>query len=466
MPVIDPSGFHISAQLVTSRGVFPLRVGGAQQGGQSFFTGESGQDMLDLPVVERANIELNFGMGGNISVDVYAPFEISKAILNSELFRIGNLLQVQIGYPASGAFLPWFSGMTTKPSFRIDPSQGLTATITAVNGAFTAVRNSNPAVWEGSSYADIVTDIASRPYNNWRVELPEQTRTGSVPNRNDPLYRERGSISQSNRADWPFLYHLCRTASCELVLLYTNDQESRPTLQVRRRSDMLSGEPVYTFVMWGQVDFINRFPLFNFETSGEGVWMPRGNAPVRYGDWNPDTQEEIAGVVTQEDRTLARIDRLLEETLGSGVTDEALGTEITLSALADVGIFLPARGAESGYDAAEGAAQEADEDSGRGGINASFSSIGLPFVYPGDLVRILGVGDFFDGNYLVEGITHEASAGEWTMNFKCLTNAPGGRGAIAQRLVQTWSNPNRQEAPEHDEPSSGVATDRVPEGTE
>jgi len=465
VPVIDPSGFHIAAQLVTSRGVFPLRVGGAQQNGQSFFTGESGQDLLDLPVVERANIELNFGMNGSVSVDVYAPFEMARAILNSELFRIGNLLQVQIGYPASGQFLPWFSGQTAKPSFRIDPQQGLTATITAEGAAFTAVRNSSGTTWEGRSYADIIEAIAALPYNNWLVELPEQRRAGTVPDRNDPLYRERESVSHRNQADWPFVYHLCRMVGCECVLLYTSEQETRPTLRVRRRGDMYSGEPVYTFVMWGQTDFINRFPLFNFETTGEGIWMPRGNAPIRYGDWNPDTQEEIGGIVTQEDR-ISEGQRLLEETLGIGVAEQPAGTETTVAGLSEEGRFLPGRGADSSRDGADDAALEADEDAARGGINAQFSSIGLPFIFPGDLIAVQGIGDFFNGNYLVQGITHEASAGEWTMNFKCLTNAPGGTGAISQALLQQWSNPNRQEAPERDEPGSGVSTDRLPEGTE
>lgn len=457
--MIDPSGFHVAAQLVTSRGVFPLRVGGAQQNGQSFFTGDSGEDLLDLPVVERANIDLNFGMNGSVSVDIYAPFEMARPIINSELFRIGNLLQVQIGYPHAGIFMPWFSGMTTKPSFRIDPTQGLTATITAEGAAFVSSRNSSNRSFGGRSYADIINEIAAFPYNNWNVELPAEGGD------DDPLFRDRGQVSQANRGDWPFIYHLCRLAACEAVLVYTEDRETQPTLRVIRRSDMFSGEPIYTFVMWGQVDFINRFPLFNFETSGEGVWLPRGNAPIRYADWNPDTGEEAGDIQTQVRRAEV-VARLREEGLSPEAIEEALDTETTVAAVAPEGIFLPDRTADSGRDGADAAAQEADEDAARGGINCSFSSIGLPLVYPGDLVKIEGIGEFFDGNYLVQGLTHEASAGEWTMNFKCLTNAPGGPGAISEALLQEWSDPNRQDPPERDEPGSGASAERLPEGTE
>jgi len=461
VPVVDPSGFHIAAQLVTERGVFPLRVGGAQQRGQSMFLGEGDQDILDVPVVERVSIDLNFGMVGTVSADVYAPFEISRAVLNSELFRIGNLLQVQIGYPSIGMYLPWFSGMTTKPSFRLDPQQGLTATITTQIGAFTAVRNSRSTVWEGRSYADIISEIADFPSNRWNVELPDDDKSGDV----DPLYRQRAQVSQANQADWPFIYHLARTAGCEAALIYTAEQENKPTLRIRRRSEMFGGEPIYTFVMWGQIDMVNRFPLLNFETSGEGVWMPRGNAPIRYGDWNPDTQEEAGGSVTQEDRA-SKNQRLQEETLGVGTSEQLQGTETTVSGMSEEGRFLPARSAERGRDGEDDAGQEADEDSCRGGITCTFSSVGLPFVFPGDLVRVLGVGDFFDGNYLVQGLGHEAAAGDWNMNFKCLTNAPGGPNAITRALAQQWPDPNRQESPDRDEPGSGPSTDRNSEGTE
>ena len=482
MPVIDPSGFHIAAQIATSRGVFPLRMGGAEVDGRSIFTGETAGDFLDLPIVQSVNIELNFGMGGTISCEIHAPFELGRALLNSELFRIGNLLQVQLGYPKVGLFLPWFSGMTTKPNFRISGDEGLTATITAQGAAFTAQRNSGRVIYENQSYVDIITDIAERPYNNWIVDFPDQQRRGPSSDREDPLYRTRSSVSQGNRPDWPFLYNLCRLASAEAVLVYSHEDETRPTLRVRRRSDMFSGEPIYSFVLREQIDFINRFPMWDFETSGEGIWMPRSNAPISFGDWNPDTQEDTSVAVVEQQETAPQrpqqpqqlrarrnvlsFQRLREETLGVGAIEEVYDTGTTVAGLPGEGQHVTVSARDPSRTAEEVATQEGGEGSMRGGINCSFSSFGLPFVFPGDLVQVGGIGQFFDGNYLIEGLSHQASPGEWHMGVKALTNAPGGSGAIAEALRQEWTDPNRQEPPERAEPGSGPTQGRGIDGSE
>lgn len=438
-------------------------MGGAEQNGRSIFTGESAANFVDLPIVQSVSIELNLGMNGTVSCDIYAPFELGRALLESELFRIGNLLQVQIGYPKIGLFLPWFSGMTTKPNFRISGDEGLTATITAQGAAFTAQRNSGRVIYENKSYIEIIQEIAEFPYNNWKVELPDEQRSGES-DREDPLYRTRSSVSQANRPDWPFLYNLCRLASAEAVIIYSHEQETRPTLRVRRRSDMFSGEPIYTFVMREQIDFINRFPMWDFETSGEGIWMPRGNAPISYGDWNPDTQEDVS--VVEEEAQQENVQHLREETLGIGAVEEVPDTGVTVAALPEEGQHVTVSARDSSRTAEEVATQESGEGSMRGGINCSFSAIGLPLVFPGDLVQVEGIGRFFDGNYLVEGLSHQASAGEWTMTIKGLTNAPGGSDAIVEALRREYIDLNRQDPQVREEPGSGATEERDVDGSE
>lgn len=133
--VLDPSGFMMSVVVIGGDGTrYPLWTKGAStEEDRSFFRNEEAQ-FQDLPIVQSVSVELNRGLNGSASVEFVAPFELGIELINSDLFVIGNGLEVRIGYPRLGRFLPWFRTMSVKPDLTIDGSEGMSATLNGQGG--------------------------------------------------------------------------------------------------------------------------------------------------------------------------------------------------------------------------------------------------------------------------------------------------------------------------------------------
>ena len=442
MAVIDPSGWQATVILRTGRGSYTLWTGGAiSPQGESMFIG--GEGFQDVPIVEGFDIEVSPGLNGKISINISAPYDLGVALLNSELFGICNVFEVQIGYPRLGLFLPWFSGVATKPSIRWSGDEGLTATLNIEGAAFAAQRSGQSLTYENYSYAEVINEVAGFPHNNWTVELPDEERGGE-----DPLYVERASVSQGNNTEWRWLYELCRSARCEMYLLPNSD--GGQVLRVIRTASAVSGEPQTTFVLRGRSDFINSFPIFEFESEAEFVWLPRGNAPIVFDDINPDDLSYLRGAVTQDDRVADGQQRMREVSVAPGEVEEV--GETTVAALPEQGRVLPASARDPRSTEAM-AAQEADEDALRGGFYANVSTIGLPHLFPGMVVAIDESAGVFAGNYQIESMTHRVAPGEWSATYRLRTNAIGGH--LMEFLQQLNADYNDQSAPENEEATGG-----------
>jgi hypothetical protein len=96
----------------------------------------------------------------------------------------------------------------------------------------------------------------------------------------------------------------------------------------------------------------------------------------------------------------------------------------------------------------------------QGGLNASITSIGIPDLFPGENVRLEGIG-IFSGNYVVESIAHSAAPGDWNMTIKLLGDGVDARG-MADTLGYEWNRWNSQEAEQQQDAEGGGTTTREP----
>jgi hypothetical protein len=460
MTVFAPSGFQISVVLVTSDGRFPLWVGGATIGkgedSRNIFRGEE-IDLTDLPIVESVEIELNLGLNGKLNVEIAAPFDLGMLLLESQLFTIGNAIEAQIGYPKLNMFTPWFSTMTAKPSLQISGSEGLTATLNGEGGAFGAIRSGAPTVYRNKSYADIINEIASDPSNNWLVNMPREfSGSGSA------LHTKRSGVSQGNLSDWNLIQVLSRGASCDAYIAPPRSEDRQAVLHIIPRSDYLTMKPRYTFVLRGRCDFVNYFPIFDFESTAEGVWLPRGSGPLRYADINPDSREEEEE--TNDHSEEQHIGGDASPTSGSTQVDDITTSLVSARGVSGfAGRFLATSSRDS-RGQQEVSRQEGEEEAMRGGLQLTISTIGIPDLFPGDVVYIANAG-IFSGNYSIEGLTHRASGGDWSMTLKLLSNALSAE-AIVQGLQDQWQNFNQEQPEVTTDAGSGIGSEVLPDLTE
>ena len=467
MGVVDPSGIFISVVIKTPEGVeFPLWMGGARTaeggGGESVFL-DANVQFEDLPIVTGVNIEMQMNYMATGTVEVSATYDLGLKLLESEIFVIGNTIIIQVGYPRVGLFLSKIAGITVKPSVTINPGEGLTATLNMRGGSFAATRGTAARVRENISVAGFIKELADLEHNRWDVIFPPpQSAAGDITqiiggqeaaavdiNQLDPLYSTRSRLFQ-NSDDWTVTRSLLRQVGCRAVARPDEQGDGRVKIFVRRESEVSTIDPVYTLVSRGQIDMVSpngRFPLLSLESEAEGVWLSAGSNGATTADINNETGDPVSAEATPD---------TVEEDTPSAAT-ESVGDGAQDTPEANIALQPPGGRHVSTPDSSlerrpqEAVNQVAREEGERGGgIHATVSTIGNPLAFPGDRIRIEGIG-IFNGNYEIEGLSHSVAEGDWTTTMKLIRRGMLGDNSIASIVRRQTDNPSDQEPPDQPE---------------
>jgi hypothetical protein len=441
----DPSGFQMKARLRTVSDVWDLWIGGGEsESGASMFNGPA--KFKDVPIVSSIQMEINLGLTAKVTIGINATYEMGLALLDSQLFVIGNTVEVQIGYPRQGIFTPWYGGITAKPSIRISADEGLIATLNVEGGGFSSLRTSSNRQFRARSYLQIIQEIAS--LHAWNViTFPSYLDTVA----GSPMNEER-SISQGNFTDWRFIQTLCRSGQCDAFLQPDPNFAGKTALVIRERGE--NPQPRLKLNARGQSDFLNTFPLFTFESDPVAAWLPRGSGNVRCADVDPDSRVESE---VEVDQTTTSTPRTADATAASG------GQNVGNQRVELRGEPGPNRLGErllcSGRDPRgpdQVVASHSDEQQASAGFSATCSTFGIPYIFPGDFVQVINIG-VLSGNFGVQGVTQRAEPGMWTTVLELKSNA-----IFSEQLVEILQDEvpitNSQEAEETPEVGSGAAS--------
>lgn len=457
---LDPSGFQLSAVIRTTDGYSvnlwmkgsrggldgavddALNSVAALDGMLGGGGGSTPQFMsMDLPYLESVDVDVSLGLSCRVSATIATPFDIGLQLLDTSLFQIGNLFEVQVGYPRSGRFTPWVSVMMAKPSIRISGDEGMSLTLNGDGGGFAALRGSSGKTYSGKSYREIVEEIAD--FHQWNTVFPDES--------DELLTKTRESVSQSHMTDWFFIQHIVRSAGCDAFL--SPNEDGKRTLFVIRRKDALNKKPKVRLLMRGNPNFDTDFPILDFESEAEGVWLPGAAVVVKSQDIDPDDRRLVTAEATSEttrepslgdagvpsDGT-ATIEGERVQLVSSGGDEERSGEYLTTSA-------RDPRGQQ------EIAQAHRDESMLRGGMNASITTYGLPELFPGEIVEVTGLG-IFNSNYLITEMTWSANSSEFLSKLKCLNNASAS-GMIDDTFLVDPASSNTEQVEASEEADSG-----------
>lgn len=409
MPALDPSGFQMSAVIVSGGKRYPLWL--TPQGDSP---GAMDELTSGMPILESVDIEMSLGLASKVTAQIAAPFDMGMRILESGVLRIGNVLEVQIGYPRIGRFMPWISSMMAQPSIKISPDEGLTATLNGEGGAFAALRGSRSSQYANTTYADIIRQLGESETYGFVVDLPD--RSGG----DDPLYQQRESVSQSNQSDWFFIQWITRASNCDCWLQPSREQAGRQVLKVARRRVSLGAAPRFTFVMRGKSDFDTLFPIFEWESNAEGIWLPPAATSVRSVEVNPDTLEVTELLATPQTTDVPATGEAVPADTGARVEDTMVRLTPPRDGETSGEMIYTSPRDPRGVEAV--AEAHRTESSMRGGVEAQLTTIGIPDIFPNDMVGVANFGPF-DGLYLIKKSTHRCSSSEWGMTLELLNNA-------------------------------------------
>jgi hypothetical protein len=407
---------------------------------------------LDLPIVEGVSLEISKGLIAKTTINIAAPFDLGLKLLESGLFRAGNTYEVQLGYPKLGWVTPWFTSMAQKPTIRITGDEGLSGTLNGDGGSLSATRGQSATVYEGMSYSEIISAIAKR--RRWKLVIDKREDIEAflktlrvdlgLGAKQHPLDVTRSRVSQRHFSDWFFVQKMVRDSGCSAHM--STSEKGEVTLFVNKRTENLKGAPRYKFIMRGNADFINVFPMFEFEIEPVGVWMPGGAIKTSSRGVDPSTKKVVAveataetspeaalgdgGVPTSAEKDVGGIKVQLADTEGEQRTGEFM--------------YMSARDPRKPKDVCQA---HRDELAFRGGVNANISAYAIPELFPADLIELDGVG-IFNSIYWIDSMTHDANASEWMMSLKLVNNGSASGGLDETLAATDIQNTNTEQTKE------------------
>ncbi len=278
---------------------------------------------------------------------------------SSAIFVLGNQITVEAGYDNTNAVI--FTGMITGQSIRIDEMIGSALEVECRDEAIKMTVGKKNATFPQQKDSDIITALI----NNYGALTAEVSKTSTIwPNQ-----------VQYNLTDWDFMVSLAAmnglivTALNGIVSVKAPDAVSHPVMTV--------GYGTGLFQFNAKMDALTQ--LESVKTSSWDYTTQSVNSATATSHYNgpgnisPATLAQVIGLNEYELQTTAPVEK------------ESLNN------------WAKARMLQADYARIRG--------------EAKFQ--GTALVEPGKFITLTGLGDRFNGDYIVSGVTHNIAQGNW-----------------------------------------------------
>jgi phage protein D len=374
-------------------------------------------DVLDIHVVLDLVNMGSFDITFNNWDDVQLRFKYSESEADAEVFKIGRLVAVQLGY--AGTLVPVVSGQiialhpnfpeSSSPTIGISGTDGMQKLKDSKPRAGQAVYYRNKADWQ------IAQEVAQRQPNRMLF---------SAPDTSGPVHQ---LVVQKNQDDASFLME--RATRIDYNCYVTSDRVAgTQTLHFEPPPDGRSGAPVRAFrlaygpglaaeeeraALSGTAALAG--PLVpNLISFTPTLTAASQVSKLTVRGWDPRTKQPIEVAATVSDLP-SGTDRGLT---GPGAATEALGSR------EDAVIDAPVASAEEARELAKSLLRERAYQF----ITGTGRIAGLPALRPSDVLEIHGIGRRFSGNYFVTRVEHTLGASGFFTQFGARRIADGSKG--------------------------------------
>lgn len=467
----------VSAALITNKGGrVPLWTNILSAGDVSpRLTADSStrNNLTSFPFLEHLTVELNISYLPRMTATLTPPFQDARRFLDSPLVEWGQTtLEAIVGYssgtPNGPVLSAPFQGLILKPDIALGTDTTVTLNANGVAG-----------------YDATVTQASVQHRNVSRKTILELTATGAGdPDRGlfmdfsqidsdsaeGKLLDQKVNMDQGWRTDWMFMLQVARDCRCMLSLGTRSkaDGTVENVVKVHSLSAALGDKPKYTLRYFDFVGGAFGPGHSNFIKPASGIGpddLVRGDFPILAVN-SPTMSVWLPGA------TKALVSQGIESSTGKVVTtvyDDKKSGRDKVNGAGAAGIQANAN--QPGVDSKTGNAgaptnldvnfPESDSTAKaifaadfNMGVVLNVTTLGIPNIFPGDVVAVRGVGARFDWNYGVFVVRHQIGSGGFTTELVLRSNT----ASILQAAIEAQGTVNDQ-SPQ----KSGTTVEPTPE---
>ncbi len=290
-----------------------------------------------------------------------------------DIFKFGSEIQIKLGYKDSFEIV--FTGVITSLSYHFEEENFLDLEVEGYDYLFLMIKNKRSVSWKSTTIADIVSDIA-RAYPFSEVD---------VESTNLPF----DQIRQENESDFLFIKRLSQRVGYEFFVTETG--------KFVFRSLRLNQSPELTLTFGNELIFFK--PMLDLSQVVNKV-VVKG--------WNPETKQEVVGVASSGDE-------INVETSGEK------GTKIVLESL-KVPVVHEIRASVETQEEADEFARSILNELSLKYFKGTCTTVGLPDIKPGIVLKFQGLGEKFSRKYYVEKVVHKFGDNGFTTKFEVRGN--------------------------------------------
>jgi phage protein D len=374
-------------------------------------------DVLEIHVVLELDQMASFEITFNNWDDKLLRFKYSESEASTEVFRVGRLVAIQLGY--ADKVLPVVSGPITALSPAFPESSAPTIRISGTDGMQklkdSKPRAGQPVFYKNKTDGEIAEQVARRAPDNMQVSIPRNT---------GPRHH---LVVQKNQDDAAFVMERAKRIDYDCYV--TSDVVAgTQTLHFEPPSDGRDGVPVRAFrLAYGPgLAAEEQRAASSGTAAGGGPLVPNlieftptltaasqvSRLTVR--GWDPRTKQPISVTATADN---------LPGGQGGGLTGPAAATE-ALGAREETVIDAPVASIEEARELAAALLRERAYQF----ITGTGRIAGLPELRLRDVLEIHGIGLRFSGNYYVTRVEHTLGASGFFTGFRARRIADGSHG--------------------------------------
>ena len=428
-PAYDFYSPFVAARIVTAKGApYALwtDLGGT---GQLLNDSEYPEGLKGLPYLSDLTVEIQNAYDPIMTATLSPTFLDARTLMNSELLEWAQAtLEVQFGYtggaPGGPKLSAPFSGIIIPPEITLGSETTVTLKAQGT-GDWSATHQQSSNVWSNTKRRDILAALIKGPDpanpRDWTPIFSDvDPNSESAKLLDTPV-----NLAQGYYTDMAMIWSILRECQC----LFFSDGKK---IRIMSQNKMFSGTPKYTLSLYdfpsGQVGpSVGTFPILNVSSASMHVFASGALRAQVYGGMSSENRKVVQGLVKP-----AGVDIGVPGVPASEVAVQTTGGGGAFPAASSKNPGLNPQTGDGGgntqhdvnhkdFEAKTHADYAAAQPNS--GVQLEVDTLGIPDLFPGDVVSVRGIGLQFDHNYAVLKAIHHVGAGGYTMHLQLVANS-------------------------------------------